>query len=221
MTSTRRLLVTEETSLPAALEALRRPAGMLVLPTETLYGLSGRAADAASVERLVTAKRRSRNRSFVAIAGNLQTIQPYLAADTPSTTIRWLQETWPAPLSAILRVNQPLIWGRSGVDSGWTAAFRIPSHPWLLELAAQLGEPILSTSVNRSGAAPLLRATAIVAEFGTEVDLLVEDPVLESLAEERVASTLVDATQWPPRVVRSGAWQETIDEHGYHGGWDG
>lgn len=206
--------------MAAALEALQLPGGMLVLPTETLYGLSTRAGDPAGVDRIAAAKRRE-DRSFVAIAASFAMVQRYLPEDTPATTIGWLQEAWPAPLSVILRVNQRLTWGRLGVDSGPTAAFRIPSHPWLLELTAQLGEPILSTSVNRRGARPLQRASEIVAAFWAELDLLIEDPQLEAGVETKMASTLVDATHWPPRVIRAGAYDIKTDRNGHNGGWDG
>jgi L-threonylcarbamoyladenylate synthase len=213
-------MIGEPATMAAALDALQLPGGMLVLPTETLYGLSARASDVAAVERIAATKRRE-DRSFVAIAANLAMVQRYLPEDTPATTIAWLRQAWPAPLSVILRVNQQLAWGRLGVDSGPTAAFRIPAHPWLLELTAQLGEPILSTSVNRRGALPLQRASAIAAEFGAELDLLVEDPQLEAAAETKMASTLVDATHWPPRVIRAGAYEFNTDRSGHNGGWDG
>jgi len=205
LAAVRRLRIGDPTCTVAALDALRRPGGMLVLPTETLYGLSARSGDVVALDRIATAKQRE-DRSFVAIAASLAMVQRYLPEDTPATTIGWLQEAWPAPLSVILKVNQQLSWGRLGVDSGPTAAFRIPSHPWLLELTAQLGEPILSTSVNRRGAQPLQRASEIAAEFGAELDLLIEDAQLETAAEARMASTLVDVTHWPPRVIRAGAY---------------
>jgi L-threonylcarbamoyladenylate synthase len=174
-----------------------------VLPTETLYGFSGRAHDRGSIERVQQLKGRG-DQGFVAIASDLAMVQRYLPENTLPETIGWLSRCWPAALSVILQVNEPVTWGRVGVDSVSTAAFRIPTHPWLRELVRKLGEPILSTSVNRSGAPPHLQCAAIATEFGTQVDCIVEDPALEQAAPDRRASTLVDATRWPPRLLRQG-----------------
>ena len=187
------------------MEALRRPGGLLVLPTETLYGFSARASDQASLQRLQSLKGRG-NQGFVAIASDLAMVQRYLPENTSSGLIGWLSEAWPAALSVILAVNQPANWGRVSVDCGATAAFRVPTHAWLRELARKLGEPILSTSVNRTGAPPHLTCAAIAREFGAQVDCLIEDPGLEVAGIERRASTLVDATQWPPILLRQGAF---------------
>lgn len=190
-----------------ALEHLRRPGSLVVLPTETLYGFSACAGDAGSVARVAALKGRRRGGGFVALASDPGQIRPYLDDTTPSRVPDWLASIWPAPLSAVLPVNRAVAWGRGSVDSGWTAAFRVPRHAWIRQLAARLGEPILSTSVNRTGAPPLRRAADIVERFGNQVDLVVEDAGLEDAASETVApSTLVDATCWPPRLLRAGAW---------------
>jgi len=203
----------DDGALEGALQVLRRPGSLLVLPTETLYGFSARASDRLSIERVQRLKGRG-ERGFVAIAADLAMVQRYLPENTSVDLIGWLQRVWPAPLSVILSVNQRLDWGRGSVDSGATAAFRVPTHSWLRELVGKLGEPILSTSVNRSGAPPQLRGAAIAKEFGEQVDYLVEDPGLEAAANERRASTLVDATQWPPLVLRQGAFHFEIPATG-------
>jgi L-threonylcarbamoyladenylate synthase len=203
----------DEAALEGALRVLRQQGSLLVLPTETLYGFSARASDARSIERVQRLKGRG-DRGFVAIAADLPMVQRYLPEKTSVELIGWLAEVWPAALSVILSVNQTLHWGRGSVDSGATAAFRVPTHPWLRELAGKLGEPILSTSVNRSGAPPHVRCADIATEFGAQVDYLIEDPGLEAATTERRASTLVDATQWPPLLLRQGAFPLEIPTQG-------
>jgi L-threonylcarbamoyladenylate synthase len=198
--------------LAAVVEQLRRPGSLVVLPTETLYGFSARAMDAASVERVAALKGRQAA-GFVALAASLEQVQRFLTPETPPAVLDWLRKTWPAPLSAILPVNGPLCWGRGSVESGWTAAFRVPAHAWMRQLAESLGEPVLSTSVNRTGAPPLRRVADIVEHFGDHVDLVVEDTALEQ-ATAAIASTLLDATRWPPRVVRRGACPVGFEQAG-------
>jgi len=187
-----------------AVDVLRQPGSLVVLPTETLYGFSVRASDAASIARLTALKGRT-VAGFVALAADLEQVREH-AVGPPPQVVEWLQRVWPAPLSAVLAVTGPVPWGRGSVDSGWTAAFRVPQHAWLRQLARKLGEPILSTSVNRTGEPPLGCAADIVERFGDQVDLLVEEPALDAAAAERRASTVVDATQWPPRLIRAGAF---------------
>jgi len=201
-------------TLPATVQVLRRPGSLVVLPTETLYGFSARAQDAASIARVTALKGRT-EAGFVALAADFDQVQRWVAARTPKRILEWLREAWPAPLSAILPVSGPVGWGRDSVDSGWTAAFRVPRHTWLQQVARELGEPILSTSVNRTGEPPLGCAADIAVRFGDDVDLLVEDELLETAAEPRLASTLVDATLWPPRLVRQGAYAPPDPESGH------
>jgi L-threonylcarbamoyladenylate synthase len=212
MAAVRRLRIHEPTALRTVLDVMRRPGSLVVLPTETLYGFSAPALDAASIAR-VTALKGRREAGFVALAADLRQVQPFLAPTTPPQVLDWLRSTWPAALSAILPVTGPLSWGRGSVDSSWTAAFRVPRHAWMRQLAESLGEPILSTSVNRTGAPPLRRATDIVAQFGDRLDLVVQDAALED-APVAAASTLVDATRWPLRVVRQGAFSVQLEDPG-------
>src|SRR5262249_43534192 len=104
-----------------------------------------------------------------------------------------------------------LPWGEAGEPP--TAAFRVPAHDELRRLLERLGEPLVSTSVNRSGEPPLRSAIEIERVFGADLDGILAESERE--AAMTAASTLADATVWPPRLLRQG----TFDLHAALARW--
>jgi L-threonylcarbamoyladenylate synthase len=188
---------------------LLREGAVLALPTETLYGFSCLAHSQVGVRRIMRLKAIERRRGFVALAADVETVERYLAPQHEGSAIDFLRRVWPAPLTAVLVTREALPWGETqgGLH---TAAFRVPAHPELLSLLRAVGEPLLSTSLNRTGQAPLVRPEEILQEFGDQLDLLVlddADPVRFASHQEnerQVASSLADFTVWPPQVLRAG-----------------
>ncbi len=185
-------------------DALRilKQGGVVVLPTDTLYGISAAAASRDGVERIRAIKRSEDERLFIVLASSIDMVE----ASTRSfgcASRELLSAVWPAPMTAIFPVG--------AARAGWmgdTVAVRVPDVPPLLDLIAALGEPIVSTSVNRGGEAPYASLSKITAEFGSEVDLIVAGESPETTA---VASTIVDFTGDEPVVIRKGdfAWPPT------------
>jgi L-threonylcarbamoyladenylate synthase len=188
---------------------LLRQGAVVALPTETLYGFSCLAHSEIGIRRIMQLKGISQRRGFVALAGGIEIVGRYLAREQEPRAVDFLRRIWPAPLSAVLRVRAPLPWGESQ-GTAHTAAFRVPAHTELLQLLQELGEPLVSTSLNRTGQAPLVRPEEILQEFGESLDLLIlddSDPERFAAHQEKdlhVASSLADCTQWPPRSLRQG-----------------
>jgi L-threonylcarbamoyladenylate synthase len=188
---------------------LLRQGAIVALPTETLYGFSCLAHSEIGIRRLMQVKGISQRRGFVALAGGIEVVERYLARDQDPRAIDFLRRIWPAPLSAVLRVRSALPWGEEQMTSH-TAAFRVPAHAELLQLLRELGEPLVSTSLNRTGQVPLVRPEEILQEFGEALDLLIlddSDPERFAAHQEKDlhrASSLADCTQWPPRSLRHG-----------------
>jgi protein-tyrosine phosphatase len=184
-----------------------RQGATVVLPTETLYGLSCVATDAAAVARLAKLKGIDTPRGFVALVARCEMIEPFLAADQDPRAVEFLRRVWPAPLSAILAVRSGLPWSEAGHGQP-TAAFRVPAHVALLQLLSTVDAPVVSTSANRTGEPPLGSAAAIAAVFGPEVAAIVLErpPDRPPGRALRRASTLADFTTWPPAVRRAGSF---------------
>jgi L-threonylcarbamoyladenylate synthase len=179
-----------------ARETLAR-GGVVVLPTDTLFGFSARLSAEDAVRRISAAKRAPNDRRYILLASSLEMVGRFVRSFGCASR-DLLSSMWPAPLSVILPAGPACpAW------VGPTVAIRVPALDTLRELIEQLGEPIVSTSVNRAGEEPLDDAHAIRREFGAEVDLIVLGGT-----HDHAASTLVDLCGSLPRVVRRGryAW---------------
>jgi L-threonylcarbamoyladenylate synthase len=124
---------------------LLREGSVVLMPTDTIYGLHAVATNAEAVERIADIKGRDETKPFIVIASSTDQIRE-LGISTSSDLLASLDSIWPAPLTAILPLSAPTPASRG--ES--TLAVRIPALDWLRDLAARSG-PLVSTSANRSG----------------------------------------------------------------------
>jgi L-threonylcarbamoyladenylate synthase len=171
--------------------------GVVVLPTDTLFGLSAALASRRGYDRITTIKRGNASRRFVCVASSIDMVSRYVG-DWGCTSEDDLRRIWPAGLTAVLP-SAPHVpdW------VGNTIAMRVPDVPDLMRILDHFGQPVLSTSVNRGGKPPHTTADSIEEEFGEEIDLIV---VPSSPYVETAASTIVDFTGDKARVIRRGAY---------------
>ena len=155
-----------------------------VIPCDTIYGLSG-IVDMESAERLYEIKRRPQSKSFITLMTLGQLKESSLEVPEELLSI------WPAPLTAILRDSH----------GGETTAVRVPADDYIQRVMDVAG-PIYSTSVNFSGERSLLTFQDILPVFSQLVDFIVSDPSVYG----GQASTLIDATVRPFRILRQGAY---------------
>ena len=186
-----RIDLKEEGVAGAAAIAARmlRDGGVGVLPTETVYGVVSRVGGAGA-ERIYALKHRSGDKRLGWFAGAWRTLGDHGVQLTPA--VRRLAERYlPGPLTII-----------APTADGGSIGFRIPDHPFLQALLAELGEPLLQTSANRSGEPDSLTLSAALAGLDGEVDFAVDGGALPSSS---LASTVVDARTAEPRILRQGA----------------
>jgi L-threonylcarbamoyladenylate synthase len=170
--------------------------GVVILPTDTIYGLSAPIASRAGYEQVVSLKRGETERRFIYLADSIEMVSRYVAG-WGCASEEALRQIWPAALTAILPS------GREVPDwVGESIAFRVPESPELRAIIGAVGQPILSTSVNRSGEPPLRDVDAIAEAFDREVELMVIGEVDIAAA----ASTIVDFTGDRPRLIRRGGY---------------
>lgn len=160
-------------SAPAPARALERAAahvragGLLILPTDTVYGIGTLASDAAGVSRLLAAKGRDRRMPPPVLVAD-----PAQAADVvvrlPDAARALIGAFWPGALTLVLDARADLDWDLG--ESGGTVALRMPDHPLALELLRRTG-PMAVTSANRTGLAPATDAAAALAAFPGRVAL--------------------------------------------------
>ncbi len=160
-------------SAPAPARALERAAahvragGLLILPTDTVYGIGALASDAAGVSRLLAAKGRDRRMPPpVLVADPAQAFD--VVARLPDAARVLIGAFWPGALTLVLDARADLDWDLG--ESGGTVALRMPDHPLALELLRRTG-PMAVTSANRTGLAPATDAAAALAAFPGRVAL--------------------------------------------------
>ena len=182
--------------LSAAFRALRG-GKLVVLPTDTLYGLGCDAFDSVGVTSLLRAKNRGRDMPVPVLVGSWQTIDGLTQAVTP--VARSLVEAfWPGGLSLVVTQASSLRWDLG--DTRGTVMLRMPLHPVALELLREVG-PMAVSSANVSGQPPATTAAAARDQLGAAAEVYLDGgPVREG-----TASTIVDLTGPVPRVLREGA----------------
>lgn len=169
--------------------------GIVVIPTDTVYGLAACAGDATATARLFAAKGREAD---VPIAVLCADVAQALALAGPITaTARSLVERhWPGPLTVVVERAAGLDW-ELGEPSA-TIGLRCPDHGFVRALAAAVG-PLATTSANRHG-----EPTPIIAADAARSLLVAPDLVVDGGTLAAAASTVVDATADPLVVLRQG-----------------
>ncbi len=188
-----------ETSEPGIEEAVRAIARgeLVVLPTDTVYGVGSDAFDAAAVARLLAAKGRGRQMPPPVLMGDVRTLDG-LATDVPEAVRVLVEEFWPGGLTVICRAQPSLAWDLG--ETRGTVALRIPDSPCALALLRRTG-PLAVTSANLTGQPAARTATEAAAQLGPAVSVYLDG----GPAPGGTASTIVDATGDVLRVVRDGA----------------
>jgi L-threonylcarbamoyladenylate synthase len=185
-----------ETGLTAATTAIR--AGeLVVMPTDTVYGLAADAFDPAAVTRLLGAKGRGRAMPPPVLVGSVATLDAL--ASSPSTWTRDLVgHYWPGPLTVVVREQSSLQWDLG--DARGTVAVRMPADPVALELLGRTG-PLAVSSANLTGRPAATDADQAAEMLADRVSVILDGgPTVDDRP-----STIVDCTGSRPRVLRVGA----------------
>ena len=187
--------------------ATLRGGGLLVYPTETVYGIgTALSAGEAGIARVRAAKQSPAGRPFLVLTSDV-TSAFGMWSEVPSAARALAEKAWPAPLTLIGPARSGLPKGLLGQGLGGvaTVAVRVPAHPWLLDLLVELGEPLLSTSANLAGG-PAPVAFKDVPLGGLAPDLAIDrGPCVGG-----EPSTLVSCLEPLPVVLRQGRF--VLDE---------
>lgn len=174
-----------------------RGGGLVVLPTDTVYGIGADAFDSSAVGALLAAKGRGRDMPVPVLVGSWSTVDG-LVLSVPQQARALIEAFWPGGLSLILPQAPSLAWDLG--DSRGTVNLRMPLHPVALELLREVG-PMAVSSANRTGHPPASTADEAREQLGDDVSVYLDG----GPSGEPVASTIIDLTQAQPRVLREGA----------------
>jgi tRNA threonylcarbamoyl adenosine modification protein (Sua5/YciO/YrdC/YwlC family) len=164
-----------------------RGGAVVLMPTDTIYGLHAAFDDEAAVARIAAMKGRDERKPFIVLAASIAQLTD-LGISADPEVLQMLDSIWPAPLTAILP--------RGG---GGSLAVRIPALDWLRELVERSG-PLVSTSANRSGEPPVDRPEILARDLHEQLDALVDGGLRSG-----EPSTILDLTGDEPRFIREGS----------------
>jgi tRNA threonylcarbamoyl adenosine modification protein (Sua5/YciO/YrdC/YwlC family) len=190
-----------EEGLAAAAGAVQE-GQLVVLPTDTVYGVGADAFNAAAVTALLAAKGRGRNMPPPVLVGSVAAAAA-LTESLGAFGQDLIDEFWPGPLTLVFRASATLMWDLG--DTMGTVAVRMPLHPVALDLLRRTG-PMAVSSANRHGLPAATSAAEAENQLGDAIAVYLDG----GACADSVPSTILDLTGTVPRMLRAGAL--SIDE---------
>ena len=196
----------DEAQLLTGMRQARQAIGrgqLVVLPTDTVYGVAADAFDPRAVQLLLDAKGRGRQSPPPVLVAGLTTLRA-LVAEVPEPVERLVEAFWPGGLTIVLPSQPSLSWDLG--DTQGTVAVRMPAHRIALELLEETG-PLAVSSANLTGKSAAITAEDAEGMLGDSIDVYLSD----GPSSTGIASTIIDATSLVGdgepliRVLREGA----------------
>lgn len=188
---------TIEQQINKAISILRK-GGLVVYPTDTVYGLGASMANIPAIERIFQVKGRPKGMALPLLLSDNAQIE-LLTKSVSTSAWRLIKKFLPGALTIILPKSDAVPDIITG--GGKTVAFRIPSHPTPLALIRGLGKPIVGTSANLSGQPSPLTATEVQDQLGDKIDMLIDG----GRCPGGIESTIIDLSGEKPIIRRQGA----------------
>jgi tRNA threonylcarbamoyl adenosine modification protein (Sua5/YciO/YrdC/YwlC family) len=190
-----------EAAVEAASLAVQR-GELVVLPTDTVYGVGADAFDPAAVRGLLTAKGRGRSMPPPVLIHSATTLDA-LAVKVPGYARALVEEFWPGPLTLVCHQQSSLQWDLG--DTRGTVAVRMPDHEVALAILERTG-PLAVSSANKTGLPAATDADEAIEMLGDDVAVVVD----AGTSPGGESSTIIDVTGSQARVLRLGAL--TVDQ---------
>ena len=184
-----------EAGITAAVNAVAE-GGLVVLPTDTVYGIGADAFTPSAVSALLAAKGRGRSMPPPVLVGSVRAAAA-LTESLGAFGQDLIDEFWPGPLTLVFRATPTLNWDLG--DTLGTVAVRMPLHPVALQLLRRTG-PMAVSSANRHGSPPATTVGEAQEQLGTGVSVYLDG----GPCADNVPSTILDLTGTVPRMLRAG-----------------
>ena len=178
--------------------SLLKQGGVIVFPTDTVYGLGGASYLEQAIDKIYQVKKRPRNMALPLLLADMSQVNE-VAEAVPEVAWVLAREFLPGALTLVLYKSKSVL--DIITAGGNTVAIRIPAHPIPVAIIEGLGSPIVGTSANRSGMPSALEAKEVYSQLGNEVDLVIDGGRCSGGRE----STIVDVIGEIPVILREGA----------------
>lgn len=194
--------VTEKRALDQALALLRR-GEVVALPTDTIYGVACDSLNPEAIARLYEVKERPPQKALPLLLSSERQMLD-VTREVPDSAWEIASHYWPGALTLVLRAAPNLPTALTA--GGDTVAVRLPDSRVVRVLAAGLGRPLAVSSANLSGEAECRTPEQVFAQLGTRLPLLLDGGPTPG----EQASTVLDLTVTPPRILRAGPISEEM-----------
>jgi L-threonylcarbamoyladenylate synthase len=172
--------------------------GLVVFPTETVYGLGADASNADAVAKVFETKGRPSDNPLIVHIAEMAQLTAFAAPGARASVKSLAGKFWPGPLTLVIRHNGSL---PKSVTAGLpTVAVRMPDHPVALALIKRFGRGIVGPSANLSGRPSPTTAQHVMHDLGNRVDMILD----AGPARIGIESTVLDITTDPPSILRLG-----------------
>ncbi len=172
--------------------------GVVIYPTDTVYGLGCSVEQRNAIERIYLIKGQRNDKPFSFVCSDLKHISEY--AHVSNAAFKTMKRLIPGPYTFVLPAARMKHLPKILVSKRKTVGIRVPDSPVTLALVKELGNPILSTSVTDGSGEIVNDPDLIVRTYRNAVDVILDAGLLPSLP-----STVLDLTGNEPRVIRRGA----------------
>ncbi|PIR69441.1 MAG: threonylcarbamoyl-AMP synthase [Candidatus Niyogibacteria bacterium CG10_big_fil_rev_8_21_14_0_10_46_36] len=205
--------LTQETEQACLFQAVKilKSGGVVVFPTDTVYGLAAGIDNESALEKIFVIKSRPKEKPLSVFAPSVEGVNS-IAYVADSRVQKFLQEIWPGKITCVLpargwvsqsilsRPNNDILHAKQGYGIG----VRIPEHPFTLQVVRAYNAGITGTSANVTGRGPYTDSKDVIREFSKfpfQPDLIIDAGKLP----DSIPSTVIDCTTWPPVTLREGA----------------
>lgn len=182
-----------------------RNGGIVLHPSDTIYGLGCDPFNEKALHRLFQIKGRPTTRGVLILVKDLDWVEG-LSDTIPQVFYQLAEEVWPGPVTCLLKGRRELL--DPIVGEHGKVGIRYPDLPFLWRWMEAIPGPIVSTSANRSGQPAPRSVSDLRRLFYHRVDLFLES---ETTHLGSRASTVVDLTHHPPQIVRRGAGVQRVE----------
>ena len=184
-------------SITKAAELLRQ-GGLVVFPTETVYGLGADAFNEKAVRRIYEVKGRPSNNPLIVHISSPDELEKVAVVESRRDILKRVLHFWPGPMTLVMEAHPSL--PRTVTGGRQSVAVRIPSHPAAMDLLCESRLSVAAPSANVSSRISATTAQHVEETLGSKVDMIIDG----GPCRIGVESTILSLLQWPPRVLRPG-----------------
>jgi len=171
--------------------------GLIIFPTETVYGLGCNALNKRAVARVFKIKKREQGKPLLILIGQKKNLKKFVK-NIPPLARKLIKKYWPGPLTLVFWKSKKI---PSIVTGGSEKiAIRLSSSKIVQELTKELALPLVGTSANLSGKGNIRLPKGIIRQFKNKVDLIIDG----GRTPLSLASTVIDVTGKVPVILREG-----------------